>query len=109
MLLQVGQLEEGSERYSNLAAYWQQQLASPPALLQLPLDGPRPQEAGGKPATGSSFWLTPEQTTALKQLAAALGCSLYTVFLAAYRWARDGGQQPATLPVICCLLSVFVY
>lgn len=82
----MGQLEEGSERYNKLAAYWQEQLASPPALLQLPFDKPRPVRSVPAAAVPAAFYLDEQKTTALKRLAAAHGSSLYAVFLALYRW-----------------------
>ncbi|MEM7538892.1 MAG: condensation domain-containing protein, partial [Chloroflexota bacterium] len=63
--------------------YWKQQLADAPTLLELPTDGPRPavqQFKGGHQA----LRLTPELSSALKQLAAKSDATLFMTLLAAF-------------------------
>ncbi|WP_327367119.1 non-ribosomal peptide synthetase [Streptomyces sp. NBC_01217] len=75
-------------------AYWRRALAGAPGLLALPTDRPRPATAS---YTGAqfAFILPPELTAAVRSRAAAEGCTLYMVLLAAYQvlLARLSGQQ----------------
>ncbi len=75
-------------------AYWREQLADAPLLLELPTDHPRPlvqDYAGGQ----VSFTLHAPLTTELKALAGRHGCTLYMTLLAG--WAillsRLSGQD----------------
>lgn len=62
-------------------------MASPPSLLQLPLDKPRPAVAGAADVIPRGFGLGKEKLAALQRLAASHGSSTYAVFVALYRWA----------------------
>ncbi|MEH2331117.1 amino acid adenylation domain-containing protein [Nostoc sp.] len=63
--------------------YWQQQLASSPALLSLPTDRPRPavQTFAG---AHQEFALSVELTDSLVKLSQEQGCTLFMTLLAAY-------------------------
>lgn len=84
------QLDHASDAYKAMADYWAGKLASPPGMLQLPLDKPRPAFTQGSPAVNHAFVLEPESVASLKQLATSLGCSLYAVFVALFRCALSG-------------------
>ncbi|MBN3990706.1 MAG: amino acid adenylation domain-containing protein [Nostoc sp. NMS2] len=64
-------------------SYWQQQLASAPALLSLPTDRPRPavQTFAG---AYQEFVLSVELTDRLEKLSQEQGCTLFMTLLAAY-------------------------
>ncbi|HEX7733564.1 MAG TPA: amino acid adenylation domain-containing protein [Ktedonobacteraceae bacterium] len=65
-------------------AYWKQQFAEPPTVLQLPLDRPRPSLQtfqGG----ACSFELSASLTQALKDLSQSEGCTLFMTLLAAFK------------------------
>ena len=71
-------------RMAEQLAYWKQQLADAPALLELPTDRARPaieQFKGGRQA----FTLTAQLSAALKQLAAKSGATLFMTLLAAFK------------------------
>ncbi|MEM7539708.1 MAG: amino acid adenylation domain-containing protein, partial [Chloroflexota bacterium] len=71
-------------RMAEQLAYWKQQLADAPALLELPTDRARPaiqQFKGGQQA----FTLTPELSAALKQLSVQSGVTLFMTLLAAFK------------------------
>ncbi|MCU0509395.1 MAG: amino acid adenylation domain-containing protein, partial [Anaerolineae bacterium] len=75
-------------------AYWTQQLAGLPPLLELPADRPRPV---GRLMRGATlpFTLPAELTARLRALARSEGATLYMVLLAAYQLllARHSGQD----------------
>ncbi|MEO1622136.1 MAG: amino acid adenylation domain-containing protein, partial [Cyanobacteria bacterium J06632_3] len=65
-------------------AYWKEQLKDIPPLVSLPTDYPRPaiqQFEGGS----YRFTLTPEQTTALKQLSSQHSATLFMLLMAAFQ------------------------
>ncbi|MDZ8032059.1 non-ribosomal peptide synthetase [Nostoc sp. DedSLP04] len=63
--------------------YWQQQLASAPALLSLPTDRPRPAVQTFAGAT-QEFTLSVELSHRLTKLSQEQGCTLFMTLLAAY-------------------------
>ncbi|MBW4633663.1 MAG: amino acid adenylation domain-containing protein [Iphinoe sp. HA4291-MV1] len=65
-------------------AYWQQQLATAPALLELPTDRPRPAIQTYKGAI-QTFTLSQELTAALTSLSQRQGVTLFMTLLAAYQ------------------------
>lgn len=79
------QLEEGSESLDNMVSYWRKNMRSSPAMLQLPVDKPRPAVASGAPTEYGSVDIDDATTATLKRLASGLGISLYALFIAAYR------------------------
>lgn len=84
------QCNPGSKSYQVAAKYWRTQLASPPGLLQLPLDYARPTEmvlaAHAVAASHMSlFTVGSDHVAQLKALAASLSASLYSVFVALFR------------------------
>jgi amino acid adenylation domain-containing protein len=79
---------------SQQADYWRQQLAGAPALLDLPLDHPRPARQsyrGGQ----VPFTLAPALTASLRQLSQAHGATLFMTLLAGWSamLARFSGQD----------------
>jgi amino acid adenylation domain-containing protein len=74
--------------------YWQRQLADVPALLDLPVDYPRPPIQTDHGAT-HRFTVAPALSRQIKQLAQANGATLYTTLLAAFQVLlyRYTGQQ----------------
>ena len=74
-------------------AYWKEQLKDAPALLELPLDRPRPamQTASG---AALSFQLTAELSEKLKELSREEGATLFMALLAAFQLllSRYSGQ-----------------
>lgn len=76
------QTELLSQEGSQLAEYWQKQLAAPP-VLHLPTDYPRPPLLKLRGAT-YPFQLMPELAQQLKALARAEGVTLYTLLLSAF-------------------------
>ncbi|MBW3571291.1 MAG: amino acid adenylation domain-containing protein, partial [Gemmatimonadetes bacterium] len=72
-------------------AYWRERLAGAPALLELPVDRPRPASRGHRGAREAAV-LPAELVERLRALAGAEGCTLYMVLLAAFdvllsRWS----------------------
>lgn len=76
------QTELLSQEGSQLAAYWQQQLAAPP-VLQLPTDYPRPPLLTLRGAT-APFQLNPELSRQFKAVARTEGVTLYALLLSAF-------------------------
>ncbi|AUB35489.1 Non-ribosomal peptide synthetase component F [Nostoc flagelliforme CCNUN1] len=63
--------------------YWQTQLASAPALLELPTDRPRPAVQSGRGGQ-QSFTLAPELSAAINHLSRQQGVTLFMTLLAAF-------------------------
>ncbi|MEM8810431.1 MAG: condensation domain-containing protein, partial [Cyanobacteria bacterium P01_G01_bin.38] len=86
------------ERLQTQIQYWQQQFATPPPVLQLPADRPRPavQSFRGESQT---FSLSPSLTTALKTLSQAADTTLFMTLLAAFKVLlyRYTGQTDITV------------
>jgi amino acid adenylation domain-containing protein len=78
--------------------YWKQQLTGAPALLELPLDRPRP---AIKTSTGRTvyFQVSPELTQQLKDLSQQSGATLFMTLLAAFAvlLSRYSGQDDITI------------
>jgi amino acid adenylation domain-containing protein len=79
--------------YQAHLAYWKEALANAPALLELPVDRPRPAVWEGRGAA-ERFRLPPEVADAVDALARAEGCTPFMVLLAAFqallgRYARQ--------------------
>jgi amino acid adenylation domain-containing protein len=79
--------------YDRQLAYWKQALAGAPALLELPLDRPRPPVHDGRGAA-ERFRLPREMADAADALARAEGCTPFMVLLAVFqallgRYARQ--------------------
>ena len=75
-------------------AYWREQLAGAPALLELPTDRPRPavqRYAGAQ----QSLWVSPELLEQLKNLSQQEGVTLFMTLLAAFQvlLMRYSGQN----------------
>jgi len=100
------QLDETSDSYKAMVAYWRQQLAHPPTLLQLPLDKPRPPAAQGSPSKVSAFLLQSSTVSSLKQLASSLSCSLYALFLSIFRCEPWVAGTAGTDSVHACVTSL---
>jgi hypothetical protein len=64
-------------------AYWGEQLADVPELLELPLDRQRPRIQSHAGATAERL-LNPATATALSQLAQTSSCTLFILYLAAF-------------------------
>ncbi|HEX8695423.1 MAG TPA: non-ribosomal peptide synthase/polyketide synthase, partial [Longimicrobium sp.] len=83
-------------------AYWRRRLAGAPAVLDLPLDRPRPAVAGRRGAS-HGFALSPELSRALRELSRREGATLYMTLLAAWQalLARHGAGDdvPVGTPV----------
>ena len=81
-------------RFEEQLAYWKEQLANPPAVLELPADRPRPAYPTFAGAT-LPVELTAELTEALRRLSRAEGVTLYMTILAAFQaWlGRLTGQD----------------
>src|SRR6185312_12972799 len=75
-------------------AYWKQQLAGAPPVLELPLDHPRPVEPAYR-GTHYSFSLPAELLSELKKLSLRENATLFMVLLSAFQvlLARYSGQQ----------------
>ncbi|MCU1267660.1 MAG: amino acid adenylation protein [Acidobacteria bacterium] len=73
-----------AETLDKQLSYWRQQLAGAPAMLELPLDRPRPpvQTFRGE---FESFALSADQNAALKDLARQEGATLFMTLLAAFQ------------------------
>ena len=65
-------------------AYWRQQLADAPALLELTLDYPRPPQPSGRGGT-VSLELEPGLLAGMRALAAGCGATLFTALLAVWQ------------------------
>src|SRR5262249_13327891 len=65
-------------------AYWRNQLRNNPPVLELPADHPRPPAPSLRGETQPRA-LSPELSTALNELAARHGASLFMVLLAAFK------------------------
>ena len=72
--------EEGERHW----AYWENQLAGPLPVLDLPTDFPRPAPQSFRGAT-RHFDLEPELTAEILALCEARGVSLYAALLAAFQ------------------------
>ncbi|CAK0764242.1 hypothetical protein CCP3SC5AM1_370001 [Gammaproteobacteria bacterium] len=88
------------EVLTRLLAYWQQQLAHVPTLLNLPTDHPRPpvQSFRGHSFT---FKISPELTTALNQFSRTQGVSLFMTLYAGFAilLSRYSGQEDIVIGV----------
>jgi amino acid adenylation domain-containing protein len=75
-------------------AFWRQQLADAPALLELPTDFPRPPIQSGRGAA-QPFTLSAALTRALRELGQQEGATLFMVLLAAFNvlLQRYSGQH----------------
>ncbi|ERN42084.1 non-ribosomal peptide synthase domain protein/amino acid adenylation domain protein [Rubidibacter lacunae KORDI 51-2] len=86
------------DRLQTQLDYWQQQFATPPPLLQLPTDRPRPavQTFNGSTQT---FILPPELTAALKTLGQEANATPFMVLLAGFKLllSRYSGQADITV------------
>ncbi len=84
---------QGDELERQLA-YWKNQLANQPRLLQLPTDRPRPAVQSSRGAT-VNFTVPAELKTKLEKLSRQEGATLFMVLLAAYQLllARYSGQS----------------
>ncbi len=71
------------ERLVELLAYWKQQLAGAPPLLELPVDHPRPTISQHKGAA-RTFRLSRSLSEGLKQLSRQEGVTLYMLLIAAF-------------------------
>ncbi|MET0648995.1 MAG: condensation domain-containing protein [Pyrinomonadaceae bacterium] len=74
-------------------AYWREQLAGAPALLELPADRPRPAVPSSRGAR-HAFVVPPQLADALKELSRGAGCTLFMTLLAAWQvlLSRYSGQ-----------------
>jgi amino acid adenylation domain-containing protein len=72
------------EELERQLAYWKDQLAGAPAVLELPSDRPRPPIQSFEGAT-ASFTLPPELTNAIERLARAHEVTTFMVTLAAFK------------------------
>ena len=83
-----------SDRANALRAFWQQQLADVPTMLDLPLDRPRPQRFTGR-AGSAALTITPPASAAVVKLATAVGTTPSAVMLAAVELllGRFSGQS----------------
>ncbi|HLV68496.1 MAG TPA: amino acid adenylation domain-containing protein [Polyangiaceae bacterium] len=74
--------------------YWKRRLSGMPGVLELPTDGPRPQELTGR-STLHELWLEPSLVARLRRMAASRGATLNMVALAAAELllARYTGQS----------------
>lgn len=91
-LWQRDQLE--SENFKAELAYWRECLGKAPGLLQLPADHQRPARRNWQ-GSRLQFDLSPELTTALKQLSTTNGVTLFMTLLAAFKLLlyRYTGQE----------------
>ncbi|HYH79386.1 MAG TPA: amino acid adenylation domain-containing protein, partial [Longimicrobium sp.] len=64
-------------------AYWRERLAGAPAVLELPLDHPRPAASSGRGAD-RGFSLSPELSRSLRELGRREGATPYMTLLAAW-------------------------
>jgi amino acid adenylation domain-containing protein len=82
------------ERLTEQTAFWQSQLAGAPALLELPLDFPRPPVQRYRGAWASRQF-APELLAGLKALADQQGATLFMVLLAVFKvlLLKNTGQQ----------------
>jgi amino acid adenylation domain-containing protein len=79
-------------------AYWRGRLAGAPALLELPLDRPRPAVQSARGAS-VGFALAPEVARALQGLARRQGATMFMVLLAGFQalLARTSGQEDVSV------------
>ncbi len=75
-------------------AFWKEELAGAPPLLELPVDHPRTQAPGDARAAGHTFALGAEVSRALRALSRREGATLFMTLLAAWqallgRWAGE--------------------
>jgi amino acid adenylation domain-containing protein len=79
-------------------AYWRQQLAGAPPLLELPTDRPRPPVQGFRGAK-HPFFLPPESAAALRDLVRQEGATPFMAVFAAFAalLARHSGQEDLTV------------
>jgi len=76
-------------------AYWRKQLAGAPPVLTLPTDHPRPRVQNYRGAA-STFVLSAELTTALKELSRRTGLTLFMTLLAGFKvllWRLSGQED----------------
>ena len=73
-----------SEELDQHLAYWREQLAGAPPVLELPADRPRPPAQSFRGAQ-HAFVLSPELTARLKQLSRREGVTLFMTLLAAFK------------------------
>ncbi|WP_437904214.1 amino acid adenylation domain-containing protein [Sorangium sp. So ce327] len=72
------------ERLQRALAYWKERLRGAPALLELPLDRPRPASQAHRGAK-ASLTLSPRLSAAVKALCQREGVTLFMALLAAYQ------------------------
>lgn len=86
--------QTGTPRYTAAQGYWRRILADAPALLELPLDRPRPALPSLRGDAVKTVFDAP-LSAALHTLAQQRGCSLHTLLLAAYQLllSRYSGQD----------------
>ncbi|WP_437525327.1 amino acid adenylation domain-containing protein [Sorangium sp. So ce726] len=72
------------ERLQRALAYWKERLRGAPALLELPLDQPRPASQAHRGAK-ASLTLSPRLSAAVKALCQREGVTLFMALLAAYQ------------------------
>ncbi|WP_437981550.1 amino acid adenylation domain-containing protein [Sorangium sp. So ce117] len=72
------------ERLQRALAYWKERLRGAPALLELPLDRPRPASQAHRGAK-ASLALSPRLSAAVKALCQREGVTLFMALLAAYQ------------------------
>ncbi len=82
------------ERLEKQLGYWRQKLAQAPAVLELPLDHPRPAEQASQ-GSRIYFSLSPALSQQLQDLARREGATLFMVLLAAFQTLlyRYTGQE----------------
>ncbi|WP_437276702.1 amino acid adenylation domain-containing protein [Sorangium sp. So ce375] len=76
--------QRGQERHQRALAYWKERLHGAPALLELPLDRPRPASQAHRGAK-ASLTLSPRLSAAVKALCQREGVTLFMALLAAYQ------------------------
>ena len=81
--------------WSGSSAYWQEQLAGAPALLELPTDRPRPPVQTYRGAHGAGGRSPPELLERLQALGRSEGATLFMMLLAAFQvlLSRYSGQR----------------
>ncbi|MCP4663311.1 MAG: amino acid adenylation domain-containing protein, partial [bacterium] len=82
------------ETLDRLVAYWRERLGSPPPVVRLPADRPRPARMTTRGAS-LPVVIDPSLTAALRPLSSRRGASLYMTLLAAFQvlLRRSTGQQ----------------
>lgn len=93
-------LAQNSDLLKQQLAYWRDQLAGAPPLLQLPTDHPRTPVASRQGAV-AHFAIDGELLQALQQQSRQLGTTLFTTLLAAFQIlvARYSGQKDIVIGV----------